>query len=206
MIASTMFGSGGYGRPLCVTLRKSFFLCSFSIALLFAQGNRTAEISLSATHNDSEKIVVATVLEKTGKGPVPVPKVEVSFFIPRLFGLLPIGNGAIATDEKGRAEAVFPKNLPGDKDGKVTVIAKIIDNDDYADAEASMVAPWGSPAQADSKTLPRELWAPRAPLSLVAVFIALAGGVWAVFLYVIFLLSRIAGKKHDFSQPGGTAR
>jgi hypothetical protein len=174
-------------------MRASQILCLVLIAcgLPFAEGSRTAVISLSTAENDSEKIIVANVLQHTAKGPAPVVNVEISFFVSRLFGELPIVEPAPVTDNIGRARAVFPKNLPGDREGLVTAVAKIMDNDDYDDTEAKIQVPWGTPAVGRA-ALPRRLWAPQSPWPLLAVFAILIGGVWAVFMYVIIMLIKIS--------------
>jgi hypothetical protein len=166
-------------------IRAAFLTAVLTNAPLSAQGEKPASIALGTAENDSEKTIVATVTEKTAKSGKAVAKIEVSFFASRLFGLLPLGERAAVTDENGRATAVFPVNLPGDKNGNVVVVAKIVDNDDYADTEARITVPWGTPVIAGAETTPRELWAPHAPLWLILVCFTLVGGVWIVFLYVI---------------------
>ena len=50
-------------------------------------------------------------------------------YVPRMFSLLPIGE--LTLDDTGTASVEFPSDLPGDKEGNMTIIAKFEENPDF---------------------------------------------------------------------------
>ena len=52
-----------------------------------------------------------------------------------MFSLLPIGE--LTLDEAGTASIEFPSDLPGDKDGNITIIARFEENPTFGNVEKS---------------------------------------------------------------------
>src|SRR4051812_33919944 len=111
----------------------------FSLQIIFAEGedSKKAKLQIALSEEDSVKTVKAIINESGADGiEMPVKGVEVHFFVKKSFGLLPIGDAA-TTDEKGEASVEFFKDLPGDQNGNVTIIAKVDDDAKVATLEES---------------------------------------------------------------------
>ncbi|MEO8148912.1 MAG: hypothetical protein ABI723_14800 [Bacteroidia bacterium] len=151
-----------------------------NITLSFSKADSINEIKALVTHVDSSN------KENPAKG------IEVHFFIKKSFGLLPIEGDNTTTDENGEASVEFPKDLPGDSIGNVTVIAKVEDNDELGELETMKSVKWGKPVIIET-THPRALWASgnNAPVSLVVIISGMVAGVWAVIVYILYQLIQI---------------
>lgn len=186
---------------------KLLIVVVFSLPIgLFAQdestedaATSTATIKLTFDEVDSVKVCRATVTADNK----PVEGVEVKFFAKRFFGILPlIPNGkSIATDENGEAIVDFPKELPGDCNGTIVVIAKVEEDENYGDFEAVDSVKWGtiiSLAEQEEEWHQRSLSATgdRAPIYLLSAAGVIIVIVWGILMYVIYSLVRIkkAGK------------
>ncbi len=154
--------------------------------LLFAQ-EKEAKITLSFEKPDSVNICKALVTSND----TPVKEVEVKLYVQRLFGLLPIGD-AVATDESGIASFEFPNDIPADLNGKLTIIAKIEDDENYGSLEAKGESNWGSP-RAETGIMERSLSGSRsnAPWIFIIVSNVIIIGIWGTLFYVISQLFKI---------------
>ncbi len=161
--------------------------------------NNTAKITLSFVVQDSIKQVKATVVKTGANGTeAPVKGADVLFFIKKSFGLLPVGDAAVTTDENGEALAEFPIDIPGDQSGNVTVIAKIEDNEQTGALETSKVSNWGVAVSSEHSDPKRALWASadNAPIPLVITVTSIVALVWGTIFYIMFQLIAVkrAGK------------
>jgi len=168
---------------------------SLSMQKIFAQdegGSAKSALQLTAAEKDSVRQIKATITQTDVNGTVSTVKdIEVHFFAKKSFGLLPLGD-AVSTDEQGVASVDFPKDLPGDSLGNVTVIAKVEDNPKTGELEANKVVSWGIPV-INGHMNQRALWASaaNAPWPLVITSTAIVVGVWGVIFYIIILLFKI---------------
>jgi hypothetical protein len=105
---------------------------------------------------------------------------------------------AVKTNEVGTASMKFPDDIPGDENGKVTVMADFKDPDAYGSDLKSTDLNWGEPLHFVDETKLRTLWGPndRVPIWLIAMYLFVTVGVWLGIFYVIFQITRIkkAGK------------
>ena len=179
------------------TLRSQLNVASFILFLamqlvaynLFAQAEKEATIKLDFIKTDSLYTCQATV---TSDG-MPVAGPEVHLYVKRMYSLLVIGKPT-ATDSTGIASFDFPNDLPGDKNGVLTVIAKIEKDEKYGSVETSSDIKWGAALKNDifpwsdrSLSASRE----RAPMFLVVASILIILVIWGTICYVIFQLFRI---------------
>lgn len=161
-------------------------LCAYN---LFAQTEKPATIKLDFIKTDSTKTCQATVTSD-GK---PVAGPEVHLYVKRMYSLLVIGK-SIATDSTGVASFDFPIDLPGDKNGMLTVIAKIEKDEKYGSVETSSDVKWGAALKSEPFSWnDRSLSASRdkAPTFLVIASISIILVIWGTICYVIFQLFRI---------------
>jgi hypothetical protein len=161
---------------------------------------KDANIVLTTSQKDSAKILTVHATEVFPNGEQrPIPNLEINFGIHRLFGIMPLGDEATATtDEHGIATFNFPEGINGDEKGKVVVAARIIDNDVYGNVETDATTSWGRRLVVDKNPFPRALWEPRAPISLIATFCVIFGGIWFTYGFVIYILVKIKNNSKSF--------
>lgn len=151
-----------------------------------------ANVSLSFSDENDHKIIVATAIDQSG---LPIEELELYFYIKRTFSLLPIGDAFNETDEDGVVEIEFPNDLPGDTEGNLIIITKIIESDLYNDLTLETTKKWGIPVEiTDSQDEKRSLWAAaaNAPLTLVVSVSLMIIAVWSIVWYIVFILYTIS--------------
>ena len=154
---------------------------------------KEANLTFSLDSKDTNRLVIAKVTElsKDGKE-MPVKGVELKFYVCRLFGTMPASeDNNITTDEKGEASFAYPKNIPGNTEGVITLVAKIEGNEKFGTVENRVAEPWGSVLAIIKEPFPRALWEPTAPLPLVITISSLFGGVWLVYFFLFYQLKKI---------------
>ena len=158
-------------------------------------------------------MLVATVTQD-GK---PLQGVSVSFSVERTFGTLPIGEDT--TLEDGSAAVPAPEGLPGGPAGELKVTARATlpnaagaqTQDSAAVAVPSKPAEPIAPSAAtpsqiidaqfalsgetklvkEQEATPRALWAPRAPVALLAIITGILVVVWGSYVFVVSQIIKI---------------
>lgn len=154
---------------------------------------KDANLTVSLNPRDTSRVVTAKITQtgKDGKE-IPVKGIEVKFYVQRMFGNMPAAEDyAATTEENGEATFTYPKNIPGDKDGNMNVVAKIEDNEQLGNIETKAGTYWGKALAVTGDPFPRALWEPYAPLPLVIVISTLFGGVWCTYFFIFFQLRKI---------------
>jgi len=155
--------------------------------------HKDANLTLNLNPQDTALLLTAKVTEtgKDGKE-IPVKDAEVKFYVQRLFGIMPAAEeNTISTDENGEASFAFPKNIPGDTSGLISIAAKMEDNEEFGNVENKTDAPWGIALVKEKDPFPRALWEPSAPIPLVITISTLFGGVWCVYIIVFYQMHKI---------------
>ena len=135
-----------------------------------------------------ETITVKAFTLKNGKES-PVSGEVVKVYVPRMFSLLPISE--LTLDESGTATGDFPSDLPGDKEGKLTLIAKFEENETFGNVEKRETLLWGTPTDYSVPVTHRALWTKIAPRWMIYTLSILLAGVWGHYLYALISLIRI---------------
>jgi hypothetical protein len=154
---------------------------------------KDATFSLKSDASDTNHLAIATLMEvdKDGKE-IPVKGAEIKFYVQRLFGVMPAAEDySVTTDENGKAEFSYPRDLKGDTTGALVLVAKIEDNEQYGNIESKASAGWGIPVIVDKHPFPRALWEPTAPYPLIITIVFLFGGVWSIYSVIFFTLYKI---------------
>jgi hypothetical protein len=161
-------------------------------------------LELLFSGNDTVKNAKATVYTFDNKGiKTPLQDIPVEFSIKRLFCLYKFG--AEKTDTAGSCAADFPKTLKGDAEGKMTVVAKVLDNDTYGNVETYKEFTGAEPLVIEPRPR-RGLGDTDAPLWMVYTLLVLLTGVWFHVIYVIGLVIRINIKgKRELKKTAGQA-
>ena len=151
-----------------------------------------AEVSLSFSDENDIKTIIATVVDQSG---LPIEELDLYFYVTRTFSLLPIGDVFNTTDENGLVEVEFPNDLPGDAEGNVEIVVKIIESDLYPDLTLNVKKNWGLPTtQLEQSEEKRSLWAAaaNAPITLVLSISGMILVVWFIIGYIIYELIKIS--------------
>jgi hypothetical protein len=176
---------------------KKYFLKIVAAVLLLASVNvfgQDAKIKLSFSDKDSVRTVKAVLTKADEDGiQTPVKGVDVKVYVQRAFSLLPVEGDNLKTNESGEANVEFPKDIPGDADGKLTVVAKVEDNDEVGELEAKEIMKWGTVLKPDESFSRRALWqtASNAPLPLVIFVTSMVVLVWGIIFYIVTLLFKV---------------
>lgn len=153
--------------------------------------------TLNLNPKDTTRALVAKLTEmgKDGKE-APVKNTELKFYVRRLFGTMPAAEDyAVTTDDNGEATFAYPKSIPGDTSGNITLVAKMEDNKQFGNVESNTPAPWGKVLVLEKDPFPRALWEPYAPLPLVITISTLFGGVWFTYFFIFYQLRKITKEK-----------
>lgn len=165
----------------------AFLLILFSAATSFAQ-DKEAKITLTFEKVDSLHVCKAFV---TSDGQ-PVIEVPVKLSVKRLFTKLPIGD-AIATDSTGVATFEFPNDIPS-KNGKLTLFASIVEDENYMDTETSGEVNWGTVVVSDNSNIDERSFSAgrdRAPIYFIAASLLIIGLIWGTLLYAVLQVFKI---------------
>jgi len=149
---------------------------------------KDAILKMSLDLIDSVKtVIVWAFLPGTGNNDsIPLAGESVSVYVDRMFSALKIGEGSF--DDLGRFTCEFPADLPGVADGTVQIIARIEENEQYANIETVQKYPWGVPSMHGPTGSHRALWTEIAPMWMIVTLTILLLGVWGHYIYVIIQL------------------
>jgi hypothetical protein len=137
-----------------------------------------AQISLALVTEEGKQLIRAIVVAN-GK---PVENATVSFGVRRTFGTLVLGEDKTLDD--GSAAVSFPKDLPGGPKGQLQVVAEIKSPATFASIRTEATFDGARRLDVNADSLPRALWAPRAPYALIIPIVLLLAGVWATYAFV----------------------
>lgn len=128
---------------------------------------------------------------------IPAPGVEILLSVKRFFGNLQIGDSKIS-DKDGIAMFEFPLDLPGDKEGKVEMQARIYDpGDHYKSSAVSLKSNIGVPTDKPSLIATRAWWTTRrsAPLWVILTYSLSVIIVWGFIVYIVYNVLKIRNLK-----------
>jgi 5-hydroxyisourate hydrolase-like protein (transthyretin family) len=154
------------------------------------------DVNLSARYliEDSVKQVYVHVSQTDSLGnAVPQKGVEIKVLVKRPLSPLPISDEYNTTDKEGNVMMAFPDDLPGDKDGNLKILVRIVEDEKFGTVEISEIKKWGVPTFISDKTLKRSLWASgaNAPIPLLVFINALIISVWGMIIYMVIEIFRI---------------
>jgi len=155
----------------------------------------TSEISVKdvkfemSLNGDSIKTIsLKAFVTENGKDK-PVSGEVVKVYVPRMFSLLPIGE--VTLDDTGAGSLEFPSDLPGDKEGNLTIISRFEDNPAFGNVEKQSLTKWGMPTDYSHPVTSRALWTKIAPRWMIITLTILLAGVWGHYLFAVISLIRI---------------
>lgn len=172
--------------------KYNYFIATF-IMILFAMANTFAqdkEAKITLTFEKADSLFVCKALV-TSEG-IPVIEVPVNLSVKRLFSKLPIGD-EVATDSTGVATFEVPQDIPS-PNGKLTIFATIVDNENYMNTETSGEVNWGTIVVSDnSNVTERSIAAGRsgAPIYFIISSLLAIALVWGYLIYVVLQVFKI---------------
>ena len=143
----------------------------------------------------ADKKVTATVLTLKDTSWVPVKGVDVILAVRRLASELNINETpTFTTDSTGKVTGDFKRDsIPGDAKGNITLLAKIVDNDQYGNLVIEKSVPWGAKFIPVSTFNNRTLFATRdkSPIWLLIIVYSIVIGVWGILTMLVLNLLKI---------------
>lgn len=143
----------------------------------------------------SDKTVTASVFEMKDTTWTPVKGVDVVLAMKRMGADLTINETpTFTTDSTGKASGDFKRDsIPGGAKGNITLVAKIVDNDQYGNLVIEKTVPWGAKFVPVNTFNRRTLFATRnkAPIWLLFIAYGIAITVWGILIILVFNLFRI---------------
>jgi len=143
----------------------------------------------------SDKTVTASVFEMKDTTWTPVKGVDVVLAMKRMDADLLINEKpTFTTDSTGKASGDFKRDsIPGGATGNITLVAKIVDNDQYGNLVIEKTVPWGVKFIPVNTFNKRTLFATRnkAPIWLLFVAYSIAISVWGILIFLVFSVFRI---------------
>jgi hypothetical protein len=141
-------------------------------------------LNMILEEKDSIRTVSIKLTELNEKGDsLPVAGQKVNTYVERMLSLLKISEES--TDEHGMIRFEFPRDLPGESDGAIKVIAKLEDNEMFGNVEVKGSREWGIPVDHSIIEAHRALWTEIAPMWMIITLSILLTGVWGHYIYVI---------------------
>lgn len=168
------------------------FLRTFTEPIEVAEKINTL-VKIETTEINQEKSVTVTAWEVTDENHlVPLQNVRIQLGVQRMFGVLPLAQQALFTNEEGGVSAIFPNDIPTDTTGHSTLVA-FIDDPVYESSFTTKDVPWGQTWEIIDITQKRTLWGTMSsvPLWLLFSFIAIAGAFWITIMWVVLQTKKI---------------
>jgi hypothetical protein len=150
---------------------------------------KDVKLDMALTEADSIKTITINAFVKDNGKDKPVSGEIVKIYVPRMFSLLPIGE--ITLDDTGAGTLEFPSDLPGDKEGTLTIIGKFEENENFGNVEKQSTLKWGVPTTYAEPKYHRALWTKTAPRWMIITLSILLAGVWGHYMFAIISLIRI---------------
>jgi len=150
---------------------------------------RDITLKMELTEIDTIKTILFEAEKVDNDKMVPVSGEKLMVYVPRMFSLLPVGEATL--DESGKASLEFPADLPGDKDGNITIIARLEEHPEFGNVEKRTTLKWGIANTSSIHSSHRALWTKTAPKWMIYTLSVLLVGVWGHYLFAFISLIRI---------------
>lgn len=150
---------------------------------------KDVELEMKLSVADTIKTITVRAFTDENGNEKPVTGEIVKVYVPRMFSLLPISE--LTLDDSGTATVEFPSDLPGDKEGDLTLIARIEENQTFGNVEKRETLKWGLPTDYSVPKTHRALWTKTAPKWMIYTLTVLLSGVWGHYLFALISLIRI---------------
>ncbi len=150
--------------------------------------NKSKLVKLTAKFDSKANILTVMALADEKSGKIPIIKAEIAVFVKRYFGNMQIEK-TVLTDNFGKAQVVFPKDLPGNKTGDLEVLVKLFD-ENYGEVQTTNKLAIGVPTDKPALNEKRAIWnvLAKAPIWTLSLYLL---GVFAFILLLLYLLNNL---------------
>ncbi|HSQ47525.1 MAG TPA: hypothetical protein VLM44_11485 [Lutibacter sp.] len=155
---------------------------------------KNIRLELNLEEIDSIKMVLVTAFtfDETG-AEIPMEETDVIIYVQGMLSKMKIAEGTIS---EGAFEFEMPTNLPGDKNGNLTVFSIIEEHEEYGTVIQKKNIKWGV-FETQIKEAKNTLWSSAAPIWMYVVLTILLVGVWANYIYTFINLFKIKKEGQD---------
>lgn len=148
---------------------------------------------------DSVKNLAVSTFEFDSAGNKQVIEgIKLNIGVERLYSILYIEE--IETDEDGQGIMEFPNDIPGDSIGKLIVMAKVNEDDDYGTITKSAEINWGRTVDYTHVNNVRSLFGDQAPLWMIISVAIILAGAWYHFILATIKVFKIKKLAQDSIQ------
>jgi mono/diheme cytochrome c family protein len=136
--------------------------------------------------------IVAVLTGVKGSLAKPIAGLEIKLFVKRYFGNLIIDK-PMETNMEGKASFVFPKDMPGDDFGNISLLAQLSNEELFGLIKTESVITIGVPTNRAPLTEPRALWnvVQKTPIWLLLAYLSSVLVVWGFIIVVMLKLRTI---------------
>lgn len=155
---------------------------------------KNIRLELNLEEIDSIKMVLVTAFtfDETG-AEIPMEETDVIIYVQGMLSKMKIAEGTIS---EGAFEFEMPTNLPGDKNGNLTVFSIIEEHEEYGTVIQKKNIKWGV-FETQITDAENTLWSSAAPIWMYVVLTILLVGVWANYIYTLINLFKIKKEGQD---------
>ena len=150
---------------------------------------KDVKLEMALLEVDSIRTISLKAFTTGNKKEIPVSGEVVMVYVPRMFSLLSVGEASL--DENGSALLEFPADIPGDKEGNLTIISRFEEHPSFGNVELRETKQWGLPSTNSTPVAHRALWTKTAPRWMIITLSVLLTGVWGHYLFAVISLIRI---------------
>lgn len=157
---------------------------------------KNIRLELNLEEIDSVKMVLITAFTFDESGAeIPLEETDVIIYVQGMLSKMKIAEGTIS---EGAFEFEMPTNLPGDKNGNLTVFSIIEEHEEYGTVIQKKNIKWGVFEKQITKAK-NTLWSSAAPIWMYVVLTILLVGVWANYIYTFINLFKIKKEGEDIA-------
>jgi mono/diheme cytochrome c family protein len=155
-------------------------------------GEAFDKVDLKLFADPATKEVVAVLTGVKGSLSKPIAGLEIKLLVKRYFGNL-ILDRPMETNIEGKASFVFPKDIPGDASGNVSLLAQLTNEDLFGLVKTESVMAIGIPTNRPPLNEPRALWnvVQKTPIWLLLSYLTAVLVVWGFIIVVMLKLRTI---------------
>lgn len=150
------------------------------------------KVDLKLTADPTHNAIVAQLTGLKESLVKPIAGLEVKLFAKRYFGNLMVDK-PVDTDVEGKALFTFPKNLPGDASGNVSLVAQLSNEELFGLVKTESTMAIGLPTDKPPLNEPRALWnvVQKTPIWLLVTYLASVIIVWGFIVMVLLKLRAV---------------
>ncbi|MGC8803425.1 MAG: c-type cytochrome [Bacteroidales bacterium] len=156
-------------------------------------------VKVIPTFDNVQHKVTILVKARQTTDTLPLADAEVSLFVKRYFGNLPI-DSVRTTPKDGKVTFHFPTDLPGDSSGYIQLVVKI-NHEMFGELEQDYKAKLGVPTIKPPLTEQNAMWniGSKAPRWLIISYLLVVGTIWFFLIRIMLSIRKIkqTGKKPE---------